>query len=144
MKWSLQMNCNTKPLIIKCIKPKSEHIEAGFILLFQFLDHSVFWKCPAQLANSNYNLQEPKLSLTWKVLIRLVLDCYIVFTFERYCPNCCGAQSVCIAMLNVWRFYLLIKCIYMYVKDIVQISGIFRTLQARTKRQCPNNSFMYV
>lgn len=29
------------------------------------------------------------------------LDCYIVFTFERYCPNCCGAQSVCIAMLNV-------------------------------------------
>lgn len=34
--------------------------------------------------------------------------------------------------------------IYMYVKDIVQISGIFRTLQARTKRQCPNNSFMYV
>lgn len=74
VKWSLQMNCNTKPLIIKCIKPKSEHIEAGFILLFQFLDHSVFWKCPAQLANSNYNLQEPKLSLTWKVLIRLVLD----------------------------------------------------------------------
>lgn len=127
------MKCNTKPLIIKMF-------EAGFFLLSQFLIHcfeNAPYSCRIQttiyklLTKSNMkSFNSPCFRLLHSFYVREVLPKLLWCTKCLYC--------------YVKRVKVLPFDIYMYVKDIVQISGIFRTLQARTKRQCPNNSFMYM